>query len=66
MPPSGETVDPDRVFRELGFYSLVAVELRDRLNAATGLRLPASLAFDHPTPAALARHVHGELTGRQD
>ncbi|MEU5930910.1 beta-ketoacyl synthase N-terminal-like domain-containing protein, partial [Streptomyces antimycoticus] len=56
-------IDPGRTFQELGFDSLTAVELRDRLSTATQLRFPASVIFDYPTPAALAEHVCGEALG---
>ncbi|CAO5173188.1 (acyl-carrier-protein) S-malonyltransferase [Frankia sp. AiPs1] len=52
-----EEIDDRRTFRELGFDSLGAVELRDRLSRATGLRLATGVAFNHPTPTALARHL---------
>ncbi|MFI5916525.1 SDR family NAD(P)-dependent oxidoreductase [Dactylosporangium sp. NPDC051541] len=57
-----DTIDADRPFQELGFDSLTAVELRNRLNTTTGLRLPATLIFDHPTPRQAAQFVHQTLT----
>ncbi|HEV2783516.1 MAG TPA: SDR family NAD(P)-dependent oxidoreductase [Actinophytocola sp.] len=60
------TIDADRAFNELGLDSLTGVELRNRLNAATGLRLPATVAFDHASPGALAGYLLGEVSGMSD
>ncbi|CDR15591.1 hypothetical protein GCM10022420_087700 [Streptomyces iranensis] len=54
---SPEDVDPDRPFLEMGLDSVSAVQLRNRLGTAVGLRLPATIAFNHPTPRELAGYV---------
>jgi polyketide synthase 12 len=58
-----EAIDPDQAFQELGFDSLTAVEMRNRLKSATGLALSPTLIFDYPNSAALAGYIHSELVG---
>ena len=64
--PTPEAVQPGRTFKEIGFDSLAGVELRTRLNTATGLQLPTTLIFDYPTPAALTGFVRAQLLGVTD
>ncbi|GAA0988881.1 hypothetical protein GCM10009555_071550 [Acrocarpospora macrocephala] len=60
--PSGDAVDDEATFKDLGFDSAAAVEFRDRLGTATGLNLPASLIYDHPTPRAVTGYLTATIS----
>ncbi|MDX3229221.1 amino acid adenylation domain-containing protein [Streptomyces sp. ME19-01-6] len=62
---AADDIDPDADFQRMGFTSLAALELRNRLSARTRLRLSATLVFEHRTPRALAGHLTGRLLGDQ-
>ncbi len=60
---SPTAIDPQSTFNDLGFDSLAAVEFRNRLGQAVGLKLPATLVFDYPTTAAVAAYVRSKVSG---
>ncbi|WP_405163124.1 type I polyketide synthase [Nocardia sp. NBC_01499] len=60
--PSADAVDPERAFTDMGFDSLGAVELRNRLNYETGLVIPTTVVFDYPSPIALADYLNDALS----
>ncbi|WP_062990507.1 type I polyketide synthase [Nocardia anaemiae] len=64
--PGPAAIAPDRPFQEMGFDSLAAVQLRNRMRAATGLDLAATVVFDYPTPAAISEYLAAEFAGRAD
>jgi hypothetical protein len=57
----GGGIEATRAFTDLGFTSMTGVELRNRLSAATGLRIPLSAIFDHPTPHTLGQHIRAQM-----
>jgi rifamycin polyketide synthase module 9/10 len=60
---ANQRIDADQGLFEIGFDSLTALELRNRIGELIGAKLPTGLVFDHPTPALLVAHLHGRLFG---